>query len=303
MRAIFLSYRRDDAEGDAGRLFDALKSEFGVDKVFMDVRGIPPGQDFRRFIEHKVASCGVLLAMIGRGWIDASDRAGCRRLDDPLDFVRLETAAALKRDIPVIPVLVGGGRMPRPDQLPEDLKDLAYRHAVELTNARWDSDVQLLIKAVRPSVGPRMMVGHWAVRDEDGIHRVHAEIIWDFPRMLSITWDSIMVESLNVGLVAGDLRSFQCSGHSFKLSDRGLGILGKLVLFMDGVEVPRMEDSEKEAKKLLRDLRKRDAAALRRYQAIESGDPMPEPSLVDAQHVIAREQGFANWRELMEYLN
>jgi hypothetical protein len=152
VRAIFLSYRRDDAEGEAGRLFDDLIAEFSTDKVFMDVTGIEPGRDFRKVIDQNVASCGVLLAMMGKDWIEAKDDAGRRRLDDPLDFVRLETASALRRDIPVIPVLVHGGRMPRPDQLPEDLKDLAYRNAVELTHARWDSDVQLLIRALRPHV-------------------------------------------------------------------------------------------------------------------------------------------------------
>jgi hypothetical protein len=152
VRAIFLSYRRDDAEGEAGRLFDDLTSEFGTDRVFMDVAGIEPGRDFRKVIDQNVASCGVLLAMMGKGWIDAKDDAGRRRLDDPVDFVRLETASALRRDIPVIPVLVHGGRMPRSEQLPEDLKDLAYRNAVELTHARWDSDVQVLIKALRPHV-------------------------------------------------------------------------------------------------------------------------------------------------------
>jgi hypothetical protein len=141
------------------------------------------------------------------------------------------------------------------------------------------------------------------VRDEDGIHRVHAEIIWDVPRMLTITWDDITVESSSVGLVAGILRSFRHRGHSFKLSDKGLGIFGKLVLFMDGVEVPRMGDSKKEAKKLLHDLKRRDAVALRRYRAFQLGDRMPEPSLEDAQHVIARERGFANWRELIEHLD
>ena len=151
MRAIFLSYRRDDAEGEAGRLFDDLTSEFGTNRVFMDVAGIEPGRDFRKVIDHNVASCGVLLAMMGKGWIDAKDDAGRRRLDDPMDFVRLETASALRRDIPVIPVLVHGGRMPRSEQLPEDLKDLAYRNGVELTHARWDSDVQVLIKALRVS--------------------------------------------------------------------------------------------------------------------------------------------------------
>lgn len=155
MRAIFLSYRRDDAEGEAGRLFDDLTSEFGTDRVFMDVAGIEPGRDFRKVIDQNVASCGVLLAVMGKGWIDAKDDAGRRRLDDPVDFVRLETASALRRDIPVIPVLVHGGRTPRSEQLPEDLKDLAYRNAVELTHARWDSDVQVLIKALRPHVVSR----------------------------------------------------------------------------------------------------------------------------------------------------
>ena len=152
MRAIFLSYRRDDAEGEAGRLFDDLIAEFTTDKVFMDVTGIEPGRDFREVIDQNIASCGVLLAIMGKDWIDAKDDAGRRRLDDPFDFVRLETASALRRDIPVIPVLVHGGRMPRPEQLPEDLKDLAYRNAVELTHARWDSDVQLLMRALRPHV-------------------------------------------------------------------------------------------------------------------------------------------------------
>lgn len=69
-----------------------------------------------------------------------------------MDFVRLETASALKRDIPVIPVLVRGASMPRAEQLPPDLAELAYRNAVELTHARWDSDVQVLVKALRPHV-------------------------------------------------------------------------------------------------------------------------------------------------------
>jgi chemotaxis protein histidine kinase CheA len=148
MRAIFISYRREDAEGQAGRLFDDLVRHFGEDTVFMDVAGIEPGRDFRRVIDEHVASCGVLLAMIGKTWIDATDESGRRRLEDPMDFVRLETASALKRDIPVVPVLVHGARMPRADQLPADLAELAYRNGVELTHARWDSDVQLLIKAL-----------------------------------------------------------------------------------------------------------------------------------------------------------
>ena len=155
MRAIFISYRRDDSEGQAGRLLKDLAGHFGQDAVFMDVAGIAPGRDFRRVIDEHVATCGVLLAVIGKAWITAQDASGRRRLDDPADFVRLETASALKRDIPVIPVLVHGAGMPEAGQLPPDLADLAYRNGVELSHARWDSDVQLLIKALEPYVQAR----------------------------------------------------------------------------------------------------------------------------------------------------
>jgi hypothetical protein len=133
MPRIFVSYRREDAEGEAGRLFDDLVNHFGEDSVFLDVTAIEVGRDFRRAIDESVATCSVLLAIIGKDWIDARNEAGQRRLDDPSDFVRLETASALKRDIPVIPVLVHGAKMPRPDQLPDELKELAYRNGVELT--------------------------------------------------------------------------------------------------------------------------------------------------------------------------
>ncbi len=152
MRAIFVSYRRDDSEGEAGRLFDDLVGVFGENSVFMDVAAIEVGRDFRKAIDDSVATCGVLLAVIGKEWTDARNEAGQRRLDDPSDFVRLETASALRRDIPVVPVLVHGAKMPRPEQLPDDLKELAYRNGVELTHVRWNSDLQLLIKAMRPYV-------------------------------------------------------------------------------------------------------------------------------------------------------
>ena len=80
--------------------------------------------------------------MIGKRWLDATDEEGRLRLEDPRDFVRLETASALKRDIPVIPVLAQGAKMPRAELLPPDLVELAYRNCVELTHVRWNSDVQ-----------------------------------------------------------------------------------------------------------------------------------------------------------------
>jgi TIR domain len=152
--SIFISYRRDDAEGEAGRLFDDLTRAFGSESVFMDVADIRPGVDFRRAIDESVAECGVLLAVIGTGWLTISGADGRRRLDNPDDFVALEVGSALKREVPVIPVLVHGAQMPPPDRLPEGLKDLSFRNSVELSHARWNSDVQLLIEALRSYVRP-----------------------------------------------------------------------------------------------------------------------------------------------------
>ena len=146
--AIFISYRRDDSEGEAGRLFDDLTRAFSGDAVFMDVSGIDPGIDFRKAIDDNVACCGVLLAMIGPTWATITGTDGQRRLDNTNDYVRLEIASALARNIPVIPVLVHDARMPHADQLPDNLKNLAYRNSVEITHARWNSDVQLLIQAL-----------------------------------------------------------------------------------------------------------------------------------------------------------
>ena len=152
--AIFISYRRDDSEGEAGRLFDDLTRAFSNDNVFMDVAGISPGVDFRQAIEQNVDHCGVLLAVIGPTWVSITNATGQRRLDDPNDFVALEIASALKRNVPVIPVLVHEARMPSPDQLPESLKELSYRNSVELSHTRWNSDVGLLVKALASYVTP-----------------------------------------------------------------------------------------------------------------------------------------------------
>src|ERR1039457_5606134 len=150
LRSIFINYRRNDSEGEAGRLFDDLVSHFSDESVFMDVAAIEPGRDFRKAIDHSIANCDALLALIGLEWLEAKNATGGRRLDDPNDFVRIELASALRRDIPVIPVLVRGAKMPHVEQLPEDLKELAYRNAVELTHPRWKSDVQVLIRALQP---------------------------------------------------------------------------------------------------------------------------------------------------------
>jgi Tn3 transposase DDE domain len=60
----------------------------------------------------------------------AVTEAGNRRLDSPKDFVRIEIATALQRDIPVIPILLDGASIPKADQQPEDLKPTSSRRAV-----------------------------------------------------------------------------------------------------------------------------------------------------------------------------
>lgn len=140
MSGIFISYRRDETSGHAGRLFDRLSQRFGGDFLFMDVTDIAPGEDFTRVIEESVGTADLLLAVIGPHWLSASDGA-TRRLDNPSDFVRREIAAAFHGNTPVIPILVRGARMRREDELPEEIRSLARRQAVELSDNRWESDL------------------------------------------------------------------------------------------------------------------------------------------------------------------
>ena len=147
MKGIFISYRREDSAGYAGRLYDRLAAHFGADRVFMDVEGIEPGVDFVDAIESAVASCEVLIVIIGNEWL-AADAAGKRRLDDPKDFVRIETAAALARGIRVVPVLVEDAAMPGADQLPANLAPLARRQALELSHKQWDATSGELIRTI-----------------------------------------------------------------------------------------------------------------------------------------------------------
>jgi hypothetical protein len=147
MNGIFISYRRDDAPGYAGRLYDRLAAHFGADHVFMDVQGIEPGVDFVDAIERALASCEILIVLIGKDWL-APDSAGRRRLDDPNDFVRVETATALARGIRVVPALVEGAEMPRGDALPTELLPLVRRQAVELSHKQWDATSADLIRTL-----------------------------------------------------------------------------------------------------------------------------------------------------------
>ena len=145
MSGIFISYRRQDSQGSAGRLADTLKAQFAQSQIFRDIETIEPGVDFVEAIERALASCVVMLAVMGPRWLSATDKLGRRRLDDPNDYTRIEIAAALQRKVRVIPVLVDGAAMPDAEDLPDDLKTLARRQASELSDKRWDFDVRQLV--------------------------------------------------------------------------------------------------------------------------------------------------------------
>jgi len=130
VRRIFLCYRRHDSDAIVGRIYDRLAREFGNENIFKDVDNIPFGVDFIERLDQEVQKCGVLFAVIGPRWINP-------RLEDPDDFIRIEIASALRRKIPVVPILVDGAEMPRADQLPDELKPLARRHG---TMIRHDPD-------------------------------------------------------------------------------------------------------------------------------------------------------------------
>jgi len=142
---IFISYRRADSAGYAGRIYDRLTAHFGKDAVFMDVDTIEAGVDFVEVLQNAVQSCDVLVALIGRSWLNIKDVDGKRRLDNPEDFVRIEVAAALSRDIRVIPVLVDGALMPHSTELPENLKSLARRNALQVHHQSFNADARRLI--------------------------------------------------------------------------------------------------------------------------------------------------------------
>ena len=152
MPGVFISYRREDSSGYAGRLFDILSGHFGRQNTFMDLDTIQGGDDFTQVIEEKISVSDVLVAVIGVHWLTIADEKGKRRLDNSHDFVRLEIGRALEREIRVIPVLVGGAAMPQAEDLPDDLRPLCERQAVEVRDAHFHSDAEQLIDIVHKAL-------------------------------------------------------------------------------------------------------------------------------------------------------
>jgi hypothetical protein len=154
---IFISYRRGVASAYAGRLAEALEARFGR-RVFIDIDGLPAGEDFVTGIDAAVRTSSVILVVTHEGWVDYRNAEGARALDDPDDFVRLEIAAALSAGIRIVPLLMNGAAMPREDRLPADIAPLARRQALVIRDADWPYYIEKLTKAIAPSLPKRRWV-------------------------------------------------------------------------------------------------------------------------------------------------
>ena len=148
MSKIFISYRRDDSSGEAGRIFDQLSRRLRRTTIFMDVDAIELGSDFVETLKNNVEECDVMLAIIGPTWLSLLDEDGLPRIQNEADFVRIEIATALERGIRVVPLLVRGAELPSIEELPDNIRELARRHGVELRHDRFNSDIEHLTASI-----------------------------------------------------------------------------------------------------------------------------------------------------------
>ncbi len=151
---IFISYRRSDSADVTGRIYDRLVAKFGREFIFKDVDSIPLGSDFKEHLARKVSECDVLLAVIGDSWLSALEEKGNNPSLSTRDFVRIEIQSALERNIPVIPLLVRGAKMPNEDDLPADLQKLVYRNGIPIrSDPDFHRDMDRLISGLENVLG------------------------------------------------------------------------------------------------------------------------------------------------------
>ncbi len=156
MSAIFISYRRDGALIPARAIFERLSREFGPAEVFIDMEGIEIGLDFVDVLSRQLQGCQVMLALIDPEWATATDKQGRRRIEREYDYVRTEVVTALTRGIRTVPVLIGGAQMPEPETLPELLRPLARRNALDLDFNQFDAEIGRLVGAIRKMLGDQL---------------------------------------------------------------------------------------------------------------------------------------------------
>ena len=200
---IFISYRRADARGVAGRLSDSLEEYFGDKRVFRDVDDIAGGSDFEQVIEHSLQSADAVIVLIGPDWTTITDSEGNTRLGAEKDYVTQEIVSAIKLGIPVYPVLIEDTPMPRESELPKELAPLVRFNAMTISDRRWKFDVLRLGKVIAfdiPSSNERLL------------DRVRASISASFVLSVSITTGIVVWNVLNE---TGEFLKLWQSGISF----------------------------------------------------------------------------------------
>lgn len=150
---IFISYRRQDSAANALGIGQYMEHEFGRKNVFIDI-DMRAGTNFPTVLEQRLAECKVMLVLIGPNWVNALDEQGRRRLDDADDWVRLEIAHALKRNITVIPVRVNGAELPLKATLPDDIRGLLDHQAASVTIAGFRNEMSGLVRDIRSIRSP-----------------------------------------------------------------------------------------------------------------------------------------------------
>lgn len=198
---VFICYRRDDSAYAATGIYEKLQQELGDAEVFFDVDKIPPGRDFRTFLQDAVSRCDVLLVMIGIHWVDIPFEEGPwkgrPRLSDPDDYVRIEIASALRRGIPVIPVLLGGAGMPKQESLPTELHELVPKQAIDVRSGKdFARHVEELAAAVKNACEQNA-----SPEDEDARPRMPFKIFLSYSHRDALAADTIANTLRAIGLV------------------------------------------------------------------------------------------------------
>jgi hypothetical protein len=224
MANIFISYRRDDSAGYAGRLYDTMNAQLGEGMAFMDVEGIGPGQNFANVLEENLENCVALVAVIGPRWLTITNDVGQRRLDEPGDFTRMEIASALRRSIPIFPLLVAGAKMPIREQVPEELALLTSRQAVSAGDVYFQRDVSRLMDALQILLPKPQREANFAGRWEAAITYEwgdHYQEVFQFEMEEDDVSGTASYLGTNRGFVAGTVK-----GNKIEFTTKSYTMLG-----------------------------------------------------------------------------
>ena len=249
---LFISYRRGDARGIAGRLSDTLGVYFGDDRVFRDIESIEGGADFGNVIEESLETADAVIVLIGPDWLTLKDDKGQRRIDDPEDWVAQEIAVAMELKKPVFPVLVENASMPRAEELPNKLKPLTRYNALSISDDRWKTDVERLAKIISfeiPSASERKL--YWvrlvisvalfaSLSLIAGIHARatdnHVDLLWvSIPFMVIISSSLLLLSIIN--LIDEERRRYI---HA-SIATGAIGCLLFFILWMAANKIPGID--------------------------------------------------------------